>query len=542
MRRYFVHVIAVLSTVTLVTAGTAGVSGAKANGTVNPTFRSALSSSSIPLGNTATDTATLIGKEKRGAPTGTVTFGVCGPTASATPCTSPNAGSATVSLTPGAKRHSTGSVTFSPSAAGWFCFLDQYGGDSHYKPVSDNDTSTECLHVTGGGTKTTPTLKTSLSNSSILLGSSAVDTATVTGSTAGGSPTGTVTFAACGPTTTPTPCTSPNVGSATAGLSQESGNRSVAGATITPGTTGWYCFLDQYNGDANYTSVSDNDTSSECLHVTSGGGGSFTPTITSALSKTQISPGGTTTDTVTVTGNATGGSPMGSVSFYVCGPTSSATPCTSTNNGLATVGLSAESGDRSVASLTVQVESNSGWFCFLDQYSGDANYTPVSDNDTSSECLHVTSGGGGSFTPTITSALSKTQISPGGTTTDTVTVTGNATGGSPMGSVSFYVCGPTSSATPCTSTNNGLATVGLSAESGDRSVASLTVQVESNSGWFCFLDQYSGDANYTSVSDNDASSECVHVTSSSSASHGSATVVAVSQSAPSRGAVKALTS
>jgi hypothetical protein len=194
--------------------------------------------------------------------------------------------------------------------------------------------------------------------------------------------------------------------------------------------------------------------------------------------------------------------------------------------------LSQESGDLSVASATI-TPGTTGWYCFLDQYSGDAHYTPVSDNDTSTECVDVTSGGGGTLTPTIASALSNSSVSPGGTTTDTVTVTGSATHGSPTGSVSFYVCGPTSGPAACTSMGDGLATVGLSAETGNRSVASLTVGVESGSGWFCFLDQYGGDANYTPVSDNDAPTECVDVTSSSSARQGSAsTVVVVSQSSP----------
>jgi len=542
MRRYFAHVIAALSTVALVTAGTAGVAAAKTSGTVSPTLRSALNSRSISSGSTATDTATLIGKGKRGAPTGTITFGVCGPTASSKPCVSPNAGSVTVSITPGAKDHSTASVTFSPDSTGWYCFLDQYGGDAHYKPVSDNDTSTECLDVSGG-TKTTPTLKTSLSSSTITLGTSATDTATVTGSTAGGSPTGTVTFGACGPTSTPTPCTSPNVGSATAGLSPESGNRSVASATITPGTTGWYCFFDQYNGDGTYTSVTDNDTATECLDVTGGGGGGSTPTVSSSVSPSTIALGNTTTDTVTVTGNSTGGSPSGSVSFYVCGPSSGATPCTSTSEGIATVGLTAESGDRSVASLTVQVVSSTGWFCFLDQYNGDGTYTSASDNNSSTECVDVTGGGGGgSITPTVTSGVSPASIPDGGTTTDTVTVTGNSTGGSPSGSVSFYVCGPTSGPTPCTSTSGGLATVGLTGESGDRSVASLTVQIESSTGWFCFLDQYSGDGTYTSASDDDSSTECVDIIvgQSSTARRGSSSPVAVvSESSPGPEVVKA---
>jgi hypothetical protein len=428
MRRYFLHGIAVMATVPLVMAGTASVSGAAtaaAKHTVSPTLRSALSSPTASVGSTVTDTATLIGKGKRGAPTGTVTFGVCGPTSTATPCASPNVGSATVGLTTGAKKHSTASVSFSPNSTGWFCFLDQYGGDAHYKPVSDNDTSTECLHVT------------------------------------------------------------------------------------------------------------------------SGGGGQATPGISSALNPASITVGSTTTDTVTLTGNATKGSPTGNVTFYVCGATSSPTPCNSTANGLAIVGLSSESGNRSVASLTVQVESGTGWFCFLEQYSGDSNYKAVSDNDSSTECVHVTGGGGGgTATPTIKSVLSPSSMTVGGTTTDIVTLTGNATSGSPTGNVTFYYCGPTSSATPCNSTANGLAIVGLSSESGNRSFAGLNIQIQT-SGWFCFLEQYSGDSNYKAVSDNDASTECVHVTNSAASAHRASTASGVqvtSQSAPPRSAVTAVSS
>jgi hypothetical protein len=90
----------------------------------------------------------------------------------------------------------------------------------------------------------------------------------VTGNATAGSPTGTVTFAVCGPTALATPCTAPTIGPATAELSPESGDRSVASATLSPGAPGWYCFLDQYSGDGNYTTVSDNDTATECLEVT----------------------------------------------------------------------------------------------------------------------------------------------------------------------------------------------------------------------------------------------------------------------------------
>jgi hypothetical protein len=163
-------------------------------------------------------------------------------------------------------------VIIDPDAPGWYCFLDQYNGDSHYKVVTDNDTHTECLDVTSSTGSVTPTFKTALSSSSIPFGSTAVDTATVTGTAAGGSPTGTVTFTACGPTASAAPCTSPNIGPAVVTLSPESGNRATGSATIDPGAPGWYCFLDQYNGDSHYTTVTDNDTATECLDVTNGAG------------------------------------------------------------------------------------------------------------------------------------------------------------------------------------------------------------------------------------------------------------------------------
>jgi hypothetical protein len=147
MRRYSVHGATVLLLAALVVAGTAGVSAAT-GALVAPTLTTALSSSSIPFGSTAVDTATVTGKGTRGSPTGTVTFSACGPTATATPCTSPNVFSVIVVLKARAHHRSTASVTIIPGAPGWYCFLDTYSGDAHYASVSDNDTATECLHVT----------------------------------------------------------------------------------------------------------------------------------------------------------------------------------------------------------------------------------------------------------------------------------------------------------------------------------------------------------------------------------------------------------
>jgi hypothetical protein len=365
--------------------------------------------------------------------------------------------------------------------------------------------------------KVTPTMTAALSRSSITLGSTTVDTATVSGTAAKGSPAGSVTFDVCGPTAVATKCTSPNDGSAIVGLSSGANHQSSANVTIDPSATGWYCLLDTYSGDSHYKKVSDNATASQCLDVTSGGGGGgpYTPTITSALSPTTTTLNGSSVDNVTVTGNATAGSPTGSLTFAVCAASAEPTPCTAPNIGPYSVELTSESGNRSVAQVTIENFSTTGWYCFLDQYSGDSHYKAVNDNDSSTECLDVTNGGQTS-TPTIKSALNPSTITAGGSSVDTVTLTGNDGAGSPTGSVLFYVCGPTAVATACTSPNLGPADVELASESGNRSTTNVTIQAN-GSGWYCFLDQYSGDAHYNAVDDNNTATECLDVTGTSSA-------------------------
>jgi hypothetical protein len=390
MRRYVFHLITVPLLVALVVGATAGVSVAKAKKTATPTIKSAVSSPSVSVGSGDSDTVTVTGKAEYGAPTGRVVINVCGPTSSATPCTDPSLASATVSLSPGKKNRSTAIAEYAADSAGWYCYLDQYNGDTHYKPVSDNNATTECFDAIGSSTgPITPTLTSALTSSSIALGSTDIDTATVTGTSAGGSPTGTVTFSACGPTTAATPCTSPNAGSAPADVSPGPNNSSTASAAIDPGAPGWYCFFDQYSGDGNYSAVSDNDTTTECLDVTSSSSHLATPTLKTAVGSATIALGSTDTDTATVTGTSHLGSPTGTVTFSACGPTSSATPCTAPDAGSASAGLSPGARHRSTASATIDPGSP-GWYCFLDQYTGDAHYKPVSDNNAGTECLDVT--------------------------------------------------------------------------------------------------------------------------------------------------------
>ncbi|MGH9017692.1 MAG: hypothetical protein ACRDY1_08095, partial [Acidimicrobiales bacterium] len=117
-------------------------------------------------------------------------------------------------------------------------------------------------------TATSPATVTSkVSPSSIPFGASTLETATVTGNVVYGSPTGYVSFAVCGPTAGPAPCTAPTIGPVAVGLSPETGNRSVARVSVEPGAPGWYCFDDTYSGDSHYRVATDNATN-ECFDVT----------------------------------------------------------------------------------------------------------------------------------------------------------------------------------------------------------------------------------------------------------------------------------
>src|SRR5439155_7010241 len=98
----------------------------------------------------------------------------------------------------------------------------------------------------------------------------------------------------------------------------------------------------------------------------------------------SITLGASITDSATVSGNTAGGTPTGSVSFFVCGPIASGT-CSSdgtalSGNPVTLVGGSATSGAFTPAAA--------GRYCFRGEYSGDNNYDPSSDS-RDSECFTV---------------------------------------------------------------------------------------------------------------------------------------------------------
>ena len=229
------------------------------------------SGSSITLGSSVTDVATVSGNAAAGTPMGSVQFYSCGP--GATSCTS----SSGMALTP--PEPLVGGVatspSFTPGAVGTYCFAAVFNPTgSAYAGVSETGSTLngECLTVTAAAPPPPPPaastqIVTAPSSTSITLGSSVTDVATVAGNAAAGTPMGSVQFYSCGPGATS--CTS------SSGMALTPAEPLVGGVatspSFTPGAVGTYCFAAVFNptGSA-YAGVSETGSTlnGECLTVT----------------------------------------------------------------------------------------------------------------------------------------------------------------------------------------------------------------------------------------------------------------------------------
>jgi hypothetical protein len=137
-------------------------------------------------------------------------------------------------------------------------------------------------------------------------------------------------------------------------------------------------------------------------------------------SNASVTPGTAVTDSATVTVTANGSpatGPLGTVSFYVCGPTSAATVCTvASGTSLGTKTLSGNS------PATVTSDSTSptkgGFYCFLAVYNPANSFPGASDSDTATECFRVKAS------PSISTTLSAATGNIGDTIRDSATLTG----------------------------------------------------------------------------------------------------------------------
>ena len=190
-----------------------------------------VSPATITIGSSFTDKATVTGPSGATAPTGTVTYNVY----STSDCSGMPVFMSTNNV-------GSTSASFTPTAPGTYRVIATYNGDGNYNAKSGacND-SGEAVTVD----KATPTIATQVSPSSITLGASFTDTASLTKPSGAPNPTGTVTFDLYGPGDDAAP----------ARLSP-SRRTSAAAARLRrrsrPAAAGTYHLVAHYSGDGNY--------------------------------------------------------------------------------------------------------------------------------------------------------------------------------------------------------------------------------------------------------------------------------------------------
>ena len=484
-------------------------------GAFSPEIASSPASASIMLGMSDVDTAVVTG-DTSGSPTGTVSFYECGPTATAAPCTSigaPLGGPVALAAGPG-DTATASSPSFTPTSTGYWCFAETYSGDATFSPGRDTTTD-GCVDVSTAPSSTT-TIPT---NPSIFVGQTESGLGTVQGNVLGGSPSGKVTFYACGPTAASTPCTSTSnpLGGSVALTSGPNDSAIASLPTFTPTSAGYWCLAGYYSGDGNYSPSSD-----DSRQQTVGSGIDECFDVTVAPSSTITTPAATTitlgqTDAAlgTVTGNSVGGSPSGTVAFYECGPSATPSQCFSTADQVGgPASLTPGAGDTATATSPSFTPTATGTWCLAGYYSGDGNYGPSSDDS------HLPTIGGGldecfDVTPAAsfsTTAPTNPTLTLGSADTELTTIGGNAAGGSPTGTVTFYACGPTATAMPCTSTSDPVGgPVVLTPGTGHTASVTSPSFTPSSVGYWCVSGHYSGDANYSASLDA-TTDGCIDVT------------------------------
>jgi hypothetical protein len=372
-------------------------------------------------------------------------------------------------------------------------------------PVNSSGFPPICYNTSSGSTTTTSTIPDCTTSGSATTDAAnypcpptaaqqaAGDTCVLAiGDTAGDRGIGTILF---GSEPLPTTSTSTTVGISTSTSTSSSTSTSTSSSTST--TT----------SSSTTTTTTTGGSTTTSLPLPNGPIGSYvsSPSV-------QLGPGGTVTDTVVVVGNATYGSPTGTVNFYVCQLATTQTlttgPCSSVaSNHLSSTHVQAGGSDTSHATSSTFLPATAGTWCFAATYGGDSHYSPASDNTTSgnldaNECVLVTTGA-----PTAQSFISQLEVrlGPSGTVNDLVTITGDANE-APTGSVEFFACqtGTTQvfSPGPCATSGTPEDTESLVTGAGNTSSANSVDFLPTTGGTWCFSVLYSGDSNYGPASDN----------------------------------------
>jgi hypothetical protein len=379
----------------------------------------------VSPGSSVNDVATVQGQGTANppTPTGNVTFHLCGPTAtnSTATCTTGGTLVSTNALSnaappAGRAQATSGNVNTAanPLTPGRYCFRADWPGDTNYVgALSHSGTgNSECFIVRQIATTTVTTPSdssgTALSGSQAL-GTTIYDTAVVTGTAIGGTPTGTVDFVVCDPgqvsgaagsevcaagdgtAVTPSPT-----------LSGVSGSSPPAASALSAGTVadeaGVWCFRATFNpsgsNGSTYTSSNDTGNHSECVTISPDSTGTVTtPQVSGSPISSAVAVGTSVTDHAVVTGTTAGGTPTGTIHFFICNPTQVAAnggDCSSGGTALTDETALAGPGATQSHADSDAVNANVvGTWCFRAVYEPDTNNYTGSHDWSTGECFTV---------------------------------------------------------------------------------------------------------------------------------------------------------
>ena len=415
--------------------------------TVNPlsvVISTSLSSNPITVGGTVTDSATLAGATASAG--GTVTYKFfSGATCSGTGTTVGSAVTVTNGIVP-----SSAAQAF--SSAGSFSWNAVYSGDAN-----NSGATSSCEPLTVN--KASPTITTTLSSNPIPAGGSVTDSATLSG---GFQASGTVTYTFFS-------------GSACAGTGTAVGTPVTVTNGIVPGSAsqtfpnaGSFSWNAAYSGDGN-----NNVASSACEPLTVNPSGAA---LSTSLSANPITVGGSVTDSTTLTGVTANAGGTVSYSFFT------GSTCSGTGT---VVGSPVTVLNGIVPNSASQTFNAAGSFSWKAVYSGDTN-----NAGATSGCEPLTVN---KASPTVTTSLASSQITVGGSVTDSATLSGGFQAG---GTVTYnFFSGSTCSGTPTPVGTPVTVTAGV--------IPNSASQTFNNAGSFSWNAAYSGDSN-----NNGANSGC----------------------------------
>jgi hypothetical protein len=364
-----------------------------------------LSHSTITAGGSVTDTATLSGASSSAS--GTITISAYSGT-SESACSGTPIASETASPTTDGNGNYT--ATFSSLAAGDYEFQASYAGDGNNLP-SESGCGSEQLTVN----RATSSIGTLLSASTITFGGSVIDTATLRDATSSAS--GTITISAYSGTSD-SACSGTAIASETASPTTD-GNGSYT-ATFSSLAPGDYEFQASYAGDGNNL-PSESGCGSEPLTVNR-----VAPAISTGLSSSAITVGGSVTDTATLSGAT--GSASGDITISVFSATSESA-CS--GDAIATETASPTTdGNGSYTATFSSLEA--GNYEFQASFAGDGDNLPA-ESGCGTEPLTVNKAA-----PSISTKLSSSTAAVHGSVTDTATLSGATSDASGMITVSVF--------------------------------------------------------------------------------------------------------